>query len=101
MYSGEGGMMINKRDPAEWLAQVEQAPDSAPYVVRILLARLQTLDEENERLRNTNLDLRQKIDTKAHQSEVSELKRELKALARVVRGEYTENLHQPIVLVWS
>ena len=72
--------MINKRDPAEWLAQVEQSPDSAPYVVRILLARLQTLDEENERQRNTNLELRQKIDTKAHQVEVNELRRQIKAV---------------------
>lgn len=93
--------MINKRDPAEWQAQVEQSPESAPYVVRILLARLQTLDEENERLRNTNLELRHKIDTKAYQNEVNELKRELKAIARLVRGDFAGGLAQPILLVWS
>jgi DNA gyrase/topoisomerase IV subunit A len=93
--------VINKRDPAEWLAQIEQQPDSAPYVVRMLLARLQTLDQENERLRNNNIELRDKIDTRAHQTEVNELKRQMKALSRLVAVDAHRTDQQRVLIVWS
>src|SRR5436190_63075 len=93
--------MINKRDPAEWLAEVEHSPENAPYIMRVLMTRLKTLDDENERLRNANIDLKQKIDTKAHQIEVSELKRQIKALARLVEGGYHPAPITPILIVWS
>jgi DNA gyrase/topoisomerase IV subunit A len=93
--------VINKRDPAEWLAQIEQQPDSALYVVRMLLARLQTLDQENERLRNNNIELRDKIDTKAHQTEVNELKRQMKALSRLVVADSHRADQHRVLIVWS
>src|SRR5690349_10219261 len=93
--------VINKRDPAEWLAQIEHQPDSAPYVVRMLLARLETLDQENERLRNNNIELRDKIDTKAHQTEVNELKRQMKALSRLAIADAHRHDQRRALIVWS
>jgi DNA gyrase/topoisomerase IV subunit A len=67
----------------------------------MLLARLQTLDQENERLRNNNIELRDKIDTKAHQTEVNELKRQMKALSRLVAAD-SQGVDQPnVLIVWA
>jgi len=93
--------VINKRDPDEWLAQMEQEPDSAPYIVRMLLARLQTLDQENQRLRNENIELNHKINTKAHQTMIDELRRQLKALARIAQAGKQVSPPNTTLIVWS
>lgn len=92
--------MINPDDPQEWLAQIQAAPESAPEIVKTLLARLSWLEETNHKLRNTNIELQQKIDTRAHQKEVDELRRQIEAFARLVRAR---SKHAPgeALIAWS
>jgi DNA gyrase/topoisomerase IV subunit A len=93
--------MINKEDPSEWLAQIELTPASAPVIVRTLLSRVKSLDEYNEELRNENIVLREKIDTKAHQKEVEELRRQLRALGRLAKDFVLDQAMNDIVIAWS
>jgi hypothetical protein len=93
--------MINEEDPKEWLAQIEQVPESAPDIARLLLTRLGRLEEESEALRDANSALRQKIDTQAHQKEVDELTRQIEALARLVRARSKKHAPPEALILWA
>ncbi len=93
--------MINPDDPKEWLAQIEAAPESAASIAKLLVERLARLEEANEELRNTNIDLRQKIDTKAHQKEVDELSRQIEALARLVKARAKGHAPAEALIAWA
>jgi DNA gyrase/topoisomerase IV subunit A len=93
--------MINKEDPSEWLAQIELTPASAPVIVRTLVSRIKSLDETNEELRNENIALREKIDTKAYQKELEELKRQLRTFTRLVKYNAAAQGTKQVVLSWS
>ncbi|MBN1888432.1 MAG: hypothetical protein JW850_10595 [Thermoflexales bacterium] len=93
--------MINDEDPKEWLAQIEQAPESAPGMTRLLITRLMRLEEENEALRDANSTLRRKIDTQAHQKEVDELSRQIEALARLVKARSQKHAPPEALILWA
>jgi len=93
--------MINPNDPAEWVEQVKSVPESAPRIVKTLVSRLKSLDDINEELRNEIIELKEKIDTDAHRREVSELQRQLRALARIVRAQENSQSPEKALLIWS
>jgi DNA gyrase/topoisomerase IV subunit A len=92
--------MIHPQDPSEWLAQIQATPESAPDIVRSLVAHLVHLEEANEELRNINIELRNKSNPQAHQREVDELGRQIEALADLVRARARHATSQAL-LVWS
>src|SRR6266511_5446528 len=94
-------VMINPNDPAEWVEQVKSVPESAPRIVKTLVSRLKSLDDINEELRNEIIELKEKIDTDAHRREVSELQRQLRALARIVRAQENSQSPEKALLIWS
>jgi DNA gyrase/topoisomerase IV subunit A len=93
--------MINKEDPSEWLAQIDLTPASAPIIVRTLVSRIKSLNEYNEELRNENISLREKIDTKAYQKEAQELKRQIRALGRLAKGCITHQEANNVIISWT
>ncbi len=93
--------MINSDDPVEWAEQVKLNPESGPNIVRTLTSRLKGLDETNEKLRNEIISLEEKIDTNAHQNEVSELVRQIRGLVRIIKSQESLQSREKGLLIWS
>lgn len=93
--------MINDEDVSEWIKQIELAPASAPLVVKKLGVRLKNLDETNEKLRNENIQLRESINTKSHETEVNELHRQIRGLTGLIRMCSKKQGGENAIITWS
>ncbi len=75
----------------EWLAEVEQRPNSAPTIIQFIANRLNDLDEWNEQLRAENTSLRSKERVQEYERQIAHLQYQLDLIKRQHGGQLPQS----------
>jgi hypothetical protein len=76
--------MLDKKDAQWWVLEVQQHPESAPDLIRMLADRLAFLDKQNEELRAELVTLRRQARISTSDDDIAALQRRVRELETIL-----------------
>ncbi|MBN1641815.1 MAG: hypothetical protein JXA09_11315 [Anaerolineae bacterium] len=90
--------MVRKGDVQWWVLEARKYPESAPLAIEFLAQRLAELDQENEKLRDEVLRLRQRASTESEGGQVRALRRQIEKLEYLLKSQTAT---EPMCVLYS